>query len=154
MKKVEYLVVARVQDLLLGFDVADVREVLNDEEILEVPLTDAVVRGLINLRGEVVTVVDARTLLQMGTQPHRSRYCSLVLQNRKNLLCLEVDDVLEVAPIDSGHLVERPEGMSAAVRHLSSSLLHRNNDLVLVANVPQIFDVITHGVQAGERPES
>ena len=53
----------------------------------------------LKLKPLVVTVLDARTLLKMQAQPPRPRYSSLVLQHSKTLLCLEVDEVLEVARV-------------------------------------------------------
>lgn len=154
MKPIEHLVVVRVQDLLLGFDVADVREVLNDEEVLPVPLTASMVRGLVNLRGEVVTVIDARTLLQMGALPSDQRRCNLVVHHRRSLLSLEVDEVLEVARVDSLLVVPRPEGMHEAVRRLTAGVYHRERDLVLMVDVAQLFEVIANGGKLEERQET
>lgn len=154
MKPIEHLVVVRVQDLLLGFDVADVREVLNDEEVLPVPLTAPMVRGLVNLRGEVVTVIDGRTLLHLAPLPSDQRSCSLVVHHRRSLLSLEVDEVLEVARVDSLAVVPRPDGMLEAVRRLTSGVFHRERDLVLMVDVSQLFEVIANGGKPEERQET
>jgi len=145
MRTVDHLVVARVQELLLGFNVKDVREVLNDDAVLPVPLTPPVVRGLVNLRGEVVTVIDGRCLLQMGAMPVGHRSSSLVVQRRRDLLSLEVDDVLEVIEIDATCILPRPDGMQEAVRRLAAGIVQRERDLIVVVDVIQLFEMVGKG---------
>lgn len=145
MRTMDHLVVARVQDLLLGFNVKDVREVLNDDAVLPVPLTPPVVRGLVNLRGEVVTVIDGRCLLQMGAMPAGYRSSSLVVQRRRDLLSLEVDDVLEVIEIEATRILPRPDGMQEAVRRLSAGIVQRERDLIVVVDVTQLFEMVGKG---------
>ncbi len=151
MKTPTHLVVARVESLVLGFDVSDVREVLNDEAVLPVPLTPPVVRGLVNLRGEVVTVIDARTLLRCGQRPASARPANLVVQHRRDLLSLEVDEVLEVAAVVPSQIGPRPDGMVDAVRRLSSGVLQRERDLVIMVDVAGLFE---HLVGRDERKEN
>ena len=143
MKRPDYLVLTRVDNLLLGVDVHDVREVLGDDAVLPVPLTPSLVRGLINLRGEVVTVIDARNLLRCTPRPAGSRPSQIVVQHRREMLSLEVDEVLEVATIAPDQYDLRPDGMQEAIRKLASAVVQRDSDLVIVLDVAQLFDHVT-----------
>jgi len=62
-----------VGELLVGIEVDRVREILTDQEVTPVPLAPTSVLGLLNLRGELMTVVDARRRLGLherdGDQP-------------------------------------------------------------------------------------
>ncbi len=58
-----------VNDLLFGIEVEKVQEVTRGAEITPVPLAPPTVRGLINLRGEIVTVIDIRRCLQLSERP-------------------------------------------------------------------------------------
>ena len=49
-----------IGDLFLGIEVERIQEVLRDAVITAVPLAPPVVRGLINLRGQIVTAIDLR----------------------------------------------------------------------------------------------
>ncbi len=140
MNRPAYLVLARVDGLLLGFDVRDVREVLGDDTVLPVPLTPPMVRGLINLRGEVVTVIDARTMLRSPARVGGERPIHLVVQHKREFLSLEVDEVLEVAAIAPRQYAGRPDGLHDAVRKLACAIVQREKDLVLVVDVEQLFD--------------
>ena len=50
----------RLDGSLYGIDVQNVREVFRDQEATPVPMAPSVVRGLINLRGQIVTTIDLR----------------------------------------------------------------------------------------------
>ncbi|HEX3377184.1 MAG TPA: chemotaxis protein CheW, partial [Candidatus Acidoferrales bacterium] len=52
-----------------GVQVEQVREVIRYQEITRVPLVPAVVRGLINLRGQIITAIDLRRRLGMKDLP-------------------------------------------------------------------------------------
>lgn len=56
-----------VGDALLAVDVLEVQEVIRHQEMTPVPRAPEVVRGLINLRGQIVTAIDLRRRLGIGT---------------------------------------------------------------------------------------
>lgn len=146
-----HLVLARVGDLLLGFDVNDVREVLGEDDVLPVPLTPPMVRGLINLRGEVVTVIDARALMGLPRRTGAERPTQLVVQHKRELLSLALDEVLEVANVAARQYAPRPDGMKDAVRRLASAVVQRERDLVILIDVGLLFAQL--GTREGEGPE-
>ena len=55
----------RLGDLFLGIDVIQVQEILRPQEMTHVPHAPSEVRGLINLRGQIVTAIDLRELLHV-----------------------------------------------------------------------------------------
>jgi purine-binding chemotaxis protein CheW len=87
--------------------VQKVREIIGIADITAVPYSPAYVKGVINLRGKVVPVVDLRLRLQMLATPHTERTCVMVLQitgsaGRLTLGALvdSVSEVLRVSPSD------------------------------------------------------
>ena len=60
----------RVDNELYGIDVMKVKEVLRFTEITPVPGADAAILGIINLRGNVVTVIDTRRLFGLPPVPY------------------------------------------------------------------------------------
>ena len=130
----------RVDHLLLGFDVRDVREVLDETSLVDVPLTPPMVLGLINLRGEVVTVIDARGLFGASRRTASDRTTLVVVQYQRELLSLSVDEVLEVATVQPRQFFQRPDGMKDIVRRLASAVVQREHDLVVVVDVAGLFE--------------
>jgi purine-binding chemotaxis protein CheW len=80
-----------------------VREIISLVQIAEVPLAPAYVRGVINLRGQVIFVVDLRRKLGMASDGDHDRKCIVVcdvmVESRPLAASLLVDGVCEVAQI-------------------------------------------------------
>ena len=89
-----------VDDLLFGIEATRVREVTNIMEITPVPFSPRTVRGLVNLRGQIVMVIDMRRCLQFGERTNLQVPVHLILGTTGGYASLLVDragDVLEVA---------------------------------------------------------
>ena len=55
-----------------GLDVLNVQEIVRSQPLTRVPLAHPVVRGLINLRGQIVTAIDLRRRLDLPLRDHRA----------------------------------------------------------------------------------
>lgn len=95
--------------------VLKVREIMGLQEITEVPQTPHYVRGVINLRGKVIPVVDLRRKFGMPEAEATSRTCIVVLQVRRRqgagdplLMGVIVDGVSEVLTIHEQEIEDTP----------------------------------------------
>src|SRR5215475_11272759 len=82
-----------------GLDVLHVQEIIRFQEMTRVPLAPAVVRGLINLRGQIVTAIDLRRRLEFPDRPAGQLPVNVVVttdDGAVSLLVDEIGDVLEV----------------------------------------------------------
>jgi purine-binding chemotaxis protein CheW len=82
-----------------GIDIRNVLEIIGIQRITEVPDTLSFVRGVVNLRGTVIPVIDVRLRFQMEPQPYTDRTCIVVTQMRDITVGLIVDTVYEVVTI-------------------------------------------------------
>ena len=62
-----------------GLDVLQVQEIIRYQEMTRVPLAPPVVRGLINLRGQIVTAIDLRRRLDMKDRPDEQLPLNVVI---------------------------------------------------------------------------
>ncbi|MGB9610666.1 MAG: chemotaxis protein CheW [Bryobacteraceae bacterium] len=94
--------------------VLKVREIMGLQEITEVPQTPHYVRGVINLRGKVIPVVDLRRKFGMPDTEATARTCIVVLQVRRRaggdplLMGVIVDGVSEVLTIHEQDIEDTP----------------------------------------------
>ncbi|MFZ5925924.1 MAG: chemotaxis protein CheW [Acidobacteriota bacterium] len=95
--------------------VLKVREIMGLQEITEVPQTPPYVRGVINLRGQVIPVVDLRRKFGMPDAEATSRTCIIVLHVRRSsvagdplLMGVVVDGVSEVLTIQEQEIEDTP----------------------------------------------
>src|SRR3954464_4816791 len=82
-----------------GLDVLKVQEIIRYQEMTRVPLAPPVVRGLINLRGQIVTAIDLRRRLELAERPADHLPVNVVVHTEDgavSLLVDEIGDVLEV----------------------------------------------------------
>src|SRR4051812_36691478 len=83
--------------LLFGVEVERVQEVIRYQEMTPVPLAPAVVRGLINLRGQIVTAIDLRRRLELPEREGRQKLpINVVIRAGEEPISLLVDEIGEV----------------------------------------------------------
>lgn len=127
---------ARVRDERYAFRVDTVREVARDLEVTPVPGAPPAVRGVHNLRGEVLPVVQLATLLGVGGGEAQ---CVVVAEDGGRRAGLAVDELLDVTDLPSGlETAEAPLVGSAMV----------DGDLIGVVDVAAILDAVEGAVRA------
>ena len=131
-----------VGELFLGIEVKRIQEVLRDWMITPVPTANPAIRGLINLRGQIVTAVDLRTCFQI---PDRDRGDSppavLVLDGGEELLSLVVDRSGDVLDLEDECFEEPPDTLKNEARRLIQGAYKLEHTLLLVLDVDHVFDL-------------
>jgi purine-binding chemotaxis protein CheW len=96
-----------------GVHVLKVREIMGIQEITGVPQTPDFVRGVINLRGKVIPVIDLRRKFRLEDTADTQRTCIVVLQvameSGAMLMGVVVDGVSEVLTIQEAEIEDTPE---------------------------------------------
>src|SRR5271157_1110559 len=96
-----------VDGLFFGVEVEKVQEVLRYQQMTRVPLASPVVRGLINLRGQIVTAIDLRRRLDLRDRPDDQLPLNVVVQSDDGAVSLLVDEIGDVLEVPE-ELFERP----------------------------------------------
>jgi len=95
-----------------GLEILKVREIIGYMDITAVPQTPEHVRGVINLRGQVIPVVDLRTKFAMRTEEITSQTCIIVVETRQNQqkfhTGIVVDRVRDVLDITADQIEDSP----------------------------------------------
>ncbi|MFL5271870.1 MAG: chemotaxis protein CheW [Anaeromyxobacteraceae bacterium] len=112
----------KLADEAYGLEILKVREIIGLMEITRVPRASEYVRGVINLRGKVIPVVDLRTKFGMPPTDPTDQTVIIVVQyaaaGRDLTMGILVDQVLEVLSIDAGQ-IEPPPSFGAADMDMS-----------------------------------
>ena len=82
----------------------------------KVPLAPPVVRGLINLRGQIVTAIDLRRRLGLADRPTDSLPMNVVVRTDDGLVSLLVDEIGDVQEVPEEAFERPPETLDAAAR--------------------------------------
>jgi purine-binding chemotaxis protein CheW len=91
-----------------GIEIRHVTEIIGIQKITEVPDMPDYVRGVINLRGKVIPVMDVRTRFRMPPREYDERTCIVVVNVEEKAVGLVVDQVNEVADIPEGQIEPPP----------------------------------------------
>jgi purine-binding chemotaxis protein CheW len=95
-----------------GIRVLKVREIIGVQDITAVPQTPKYLKGVINLRGKIIPVLDLRLKLRLAPRVYTPRTCIIVVQvngdSGPQLMGVVVDSVAEVVNIPSADIEETP----------------------------------------------
>jgi purine-binding chemotaxis protein CheW len=105
----------RVNNLTVGVDVTRVQEVLRPRPVTPVPLSELAVAGVLNLRGQIVTVVDMRARLGFDASESTSGAVHIVVKSRGELLGLVADGSGDVVEIDEDTIQDLSEVADDAI---------------------------------------
>lgn len=94
---------------LYGVEIKYVIEIIGIQTITEVPELPEYVRGIINLRGKIIPVMDVRLRFKKPFREYADRTCIVVVEIMDKLVGLIVDSVSEVLAIADEHIVPPPE---------------------------------------------
>lgn len=118
---------------LLGVDVRAVQEVLQCNRFTNVPLASKLVRGLMNLRGQIVTVVDIRQ--RLGMPPSATPLeLNVVLHSPDRSISMLVDAIGDVIDVDQAEFEPPPISLDDESRELILGAYKLKDELLLVLN--------------------
>ena len=91
-----------------GIEILKVREIIGLMDITTVPQTPDYMKGVINLRGKVIPVIDLRLKFLMQEEKHTQETCVIVVEVNNTSIGIIVDSVSEVLDIKSGEIEGAP----------------------------------------------
>ena len=107
-----------VADHYFGLDVLRVQEIISHQPMTRVPLAPPVVRGLINLRGQIVTALDLRTRLGFEERPPDRVPVNVVVRTDDGAVSLLVDEIGDVVDVPERLFERTPETLTGPAREL------------------------------------
>ena len=112
--------------------------------ITPVPKTPEYLKGVINLRGKIVPVVDLRLKFGMEPQEYTDRTCIMVVETyvRDSIktLGLIIDSVSEVVQISADTIDPPPESTSGIDASVILGMAKHENNVFIILDIEKIFD--------------
>ena len=133
---------------LLGLDISYVQEINRNLDLTRVPLGHPCVRGVMNLRGEVVTMLDLRTLMGLPKGPQSIRNRNLVVKCEGECFGLWVDGVADILTIDSQFISPPPSNLSIVEARLIRGVYQAEHTLVMIVDPREILAASLTGIRA------
>ena len=91
-----------------GLEIQYVQQIIQFQAITKIPETEDYIKGLINLRGKIVPVVDVRVRFKQGECEYNDKTCILVIVVKDTTVGLIVEQIAEVAEIQKENILPPP----------------------------------------------
>lgn len=124
------LVTFHLGDLWIGIDIHQVQEIIRLRDLTVVPHAPTFVRGVINLRGEVITIVDLRRILGLGTTPIGCDTQNVIVRSEDELIGILVDRVGDVVFAGEDSIEPAPGNLDGPIAHYVDRV-HKTRDALL-----------------------
>jgi len=131
----------RVDHLHLAIPMKSVQEINRNLETLSVPQAPDVVRGVINLRGDVVTVLDMRKFLDFPYHDETTRTRNIVVRVDEELIGLWVDEVGDILEISTHEIDPSPANLADSVRRYVLGVHRRDDGIVVLLDLEKLLTV-------------
>src|SRR5208283_6190650 len=127
--------------LLFGVESQKIQEVVTYRDLRPVPLAPPVVSGLMNLRGQVVVVLDLRRQLELPDRAANATPVCLVVRAAGGTVCLLADEVGNVVEVEDETFEPSPETLSARLRSVILGVHKLEEQLMHVLDTDQACEV-------------
>jgi purine-binding chemotaxis protein CheW len=114
-----------------GIEVLNVQEIIRTQPMTRVPLASPIIRGLINLRGQIVTALDLRRRLGLPDRGEGDPVMNVVVKFDDGAISLLVDQIGEVVEVDETTFELPPETLSGVARDLVRGVYKMDGKLLL-----------------------
>jgi len=122
-----------------GIDVVRVQEVIRYQDMTRVPLAPRDIRGLINLRGQIVTAVDMRRRLNLPERTGDDLPMNVVVRSDDGAASLLVDEIGDVMEVASASCDAVPQTVPQEARALLRGVFKLENRLLLELDIDRIM---------------
>lgn len=131
----EQIVVFRLLSESYGIDIFRVNEIIRMRDITPVPKTQPHVRGLVNLRGKTVPVVDLRCRFGLDQEDDSEHTRIIVVESADGLVGAIVDEVTEVITLVPDEIEATPGLVSSVGTEFVRAVAKRNGRLITLLDL-------------------
>jgi purine-binding chemotaxis protein CheW len=133
----------QLDEEVFAFDIAKVREVLDFTDVTRVPKTPEFMRGVINLRGNVVPVVDMRLKFGMPATPKTVNTCVIIVEvtvdDEALVLGAMADSVQEVLDLDQNQIEPAPRIGSRLNTEFIRGMGKHGEEFIIILDIDRVF---------------
>jgi purine-binding chemotaxis protein CheW len=122
-----------------GIEIYYVTEIIGIQTITELPEMPDFIRGVINLRGRVIPVMDVRARFKLPDRDYDERTCIIVVEIKDTSVGLVVDEVREVMDIPEESVEPPPKATGKENSNFLKGVGKVENDVKIILNVSQLL---------------
>lgn len=135
------LVTFKVGEEDFGIDILNVQEIIRVVDITRVPNAKHFVKGVINLRGKIIPIIDLRLRLEMEEIAHGKDTRIIVVEVNNNVLGFIVDSVNQVIRIDKQIIEPAPPMVSEIDSDYITGVAKMKDELIVLLDLKMILEI-------------
>jgi purine-binding chemotaxis protein CheW len=138
------LCIFELSDRLFGLSISDVQEIddMENKEITPVPKTPHFLRGVINLRGNIVPIVDIREILNLPVKPPSRESRMMILNIKKVRIGIIVDAISEVTHIEKREVQPESEHIGITDGQFISNIMQYKDGFLVLLHLENLYQAI------------
>ena len=129
----------QLSDETYGIEVQQVREILRINNILPVPGSPDYVLGITNIRGNVVTVIDARHRMNLPIVENTELSRMIVLESNDEVVAVVVDNVSNIIDLPESSIDSNPKLNTSNDARFIDGVVSHGDDLIIILNVERFI---------------
>ena len=145
----------KLSDEIFALDITKVREVLDFTTITKVPRTPEFMRGVINLRGSVVPVVDLRLKFGMSMTEKTVNTCIIITEvtvdGDTTILGALADSVQEVIELDASQIAPAPKIGTKLRTEFIKGMGKKDEHFIIILDIDKVFSTDELAIVQGTR---
>lgn len=143
------LVTFRVGNVCFGIEIAYVQEINQQLAVTRVPESHDIILGVVNLRGDVVTVLDPHQIFDIRVRGNSDDRRNLILNFDGERVGLLVDGVSEILTIQESQLSVRPGNVQGIERNFVRAVYLQDENVVVVLDSAAMLEAIDQTIGIG-----
>jgi len=135
----------KLSEEVYALEITKVREVLDFTRVTKVPKTPPFMKGVINLRGGVVPVVDLRLKFGMSETEKTVDTCIIIVEikvdDEQSMIGALADSVQEVMDLDADHIEPPPKIGTRLDTNFIKGMGKHNDEFIIILDIEKVFSV-------------
>ena len=128
----------RIGSNFYAIPVQHVQEVIKNQRITGVPLSESHIRGLISLRGQVVTSVSLRTLFGLE-EDFQEDHMNIIVRHDEALIALAVDQIEDIVELKRENFETTPDTLDPKIKDFIMGVYKEEKDLIIILDLEKVL---------------
>lgn len=130
----------KIADETFGIGIENVTQIIGIQYITFIPHQPEYVKGVINLRGQIIPVMEVRIKFGKPVVPYDDRTCIVVVRKDDIQVGLIVDRVSEVLNIRESEIAQTPNFNDSVKIKYISGIAHQNKDVIILLDIDKLLE--------------
>ena len=129
----------RIEHDFFAISVLEVQEVIRKQNLTKIPSAPDYIKGLINLRGQIVTAVSLRNLFGLPELISED-YMNIIVRFGDSLYALMVDEILDVINVENSSYEKTPNNLNEKIRDYISGVYKLQGKLLITLDLNKVLN--------------